>query len=71
MKLCMDCKHYGGIQASNGKYICREPRAAGFIHPVDGLPYALDASWLRMTPEYQYLCGMDAKWWEKKSNDIK
>ena len=71
MKLCIDCKWYGGIRASNGGYICKEPRNS-FTHPVDGLPTAYDASWLRMAPELQGQgCGMEAKWWEKKTNNIK
>ena len=49
MKLCMDCKHYGGVKASNGSYICKNPGNHG-IHPVDGLPTVYDATWLRMAP---------------------
>ena len=67
MKLCIDCKHYGGVKASNGKYICTEPRNHG-LHPVDGLPTTYDASWLRMAPEMQSYCGMEAKWWEAKQD---
>ena len=68
MKLCMQCKHYGGVQAATGKYICNEPRAV-FIHPVDGLPAKYDASWLRMAPELQAQgCGMEAKWWTAKED---
>ena len=51
MKLCIDCKHYGGVKASNGKYICNEPRNC-FQHPVDGLEHAYDASWLRMAQSF-------------------
>ncbi len=67
MKLCIDCKHYGGVKASNGAYICNEPRNC-FQHPVDGLEHTYDASWLRMAPELQQIgCGMNAKWWEAKT----
>ena len=65
MKLCMDCAHYGGVAAATGKYICNDPRN-NFIHAVDGLEFKMDASWLRMAPEFQDKCGWDAKWWEKK-----
>jgi hypothetical protein len=68
MKLCMDCKHYGGVAPATGKYICNEPRNLSFIHPVDGLSYGLDASWLRMAPEHQGKCGLDAKWWIQKES---
>jgi hypothetical protein len=67
MKLCIDCKWYGGVKASNGKYICKEPRN-DFTHPVDGLPHAYDASWLRMAPELQGACGWDAKWWKERDD---
>ena len=43
MKLCIDCKHYGGVKASNGKYIC-DNVLNSFKHPVDGLDHAYDAS---------------------------
>ena len=66
MKLCIDCKHYGGVKASNGKYICKSILNS-FKHPVDGLDHAYDASWLRMAPELQQIgCGMGAHWWEPK-----
>ena len=66
MKLCMDCKHYGGVKASNGSYICNSILNK-FKHPVDGLDHAYDASWLRMAPELQQIgCGMAAHWWEAK-----
>ena len=66
MKLCIDCKHYGGVKASNGKYIC-DNVLNSFKHPVDGLKHAYDASWLRMAPELQTIgCGMAAHWWEPK-----
>ena len=66
VKLCIHCKWYGGIKASTGAYICKEPRNK-FTHPVDGLETRYDASWLRMSPELQLTgCGMDAKWWEMK-----
>jgi hypothetical protein len=65
MKLCMDCKHYGGVKQANGKYICNNPLNC-FQHPVDGLEHAYDASWLRMAPELQSACGMEGNWWEKK-----
>ena len=65
MKLCINCKWYGGIRASTGSYICDEPRNQ-IVHPVDGLIQRIDATWLRMAPEFQSLCGMDAKWWEPK-----
>jgi hypothetical protein len=62
----MDCKHYGGVKASNGKYICKNPMNR-FTHPVDGMPHVCDASWLRMAPEFQQIgCGMAAHWWEAK-----
>ena len=69
MKLCMDCKWYGGVAAATGKYICNEPRNKMFIHPVDGLEHTYDASWLRMAPELQSHCGMDAKWWKAKGGN--
>lgn len=66
MKLCIDCKHYGGVAAATGKYVCKEPRNL-FTHPVDGLETTYDASWLRMAPELQLTgCGMEAKWWTAK-----
>ena len=66
MKLCIDCKHYGGVAAATGKYICNH-LLNNFEHPVDGLRHAYDASWLRMAPELQIIgCGMVARWWEKK-----
>ena len=65
MKLCMDCAHYGGVAAATGKYICNEPRN-NFVHAVDGLEFKMDASWLRMAPEFQDKCGWDAKWWKEK-----
>ena len=56
MKLwVMDCKHYGGVKASNGKYICNSVLNS-FKHPVDGLDHAYDASWsLRMAPNFNRL----------------
>ena len=66
MKLCIDCKHYGGVKASNGKYIC-DNVLNSFKHPVDGLDHAYDASSLRLAPELQMIgCGMAAHWWEPK-----
>ena len=66
MKLCIDCKHYGGVAAKNGEYICKEPRNVS-IHPVDGLPvYRLDAFSLRKIPDSSSACGPDAQWWEAK-----
>ena len=65
MKLCIDCKYYGGIAPATGKYLCKHSRN-NFRHPVDGLEHAYDASWLRMAPELQSACGMEGKWWEKK-----
>ena len=70
MKLCIDCKWYGGVKASNGKYVCNHRLNHG-LHPVDGLETTYDASWLRMAPEMQAYCGMDAKWWEEKPNNVK
>lgn len=68
MKLCLDCKHYGGVAMATGKYICNHP-LNNFEHPVDGLRHAYDASWLRMAPELQITgCGMMARWWEKKES---
>ena len=68
MKLCMDCRHYGGVKASNGKYICKSILNS-FTHPVDGLDHAYDASSLRLAPELQTIgCGMEAKWWEAKQD---
>ena len=68
MKLCKDCKWYGGVLMATGRYVCNEPRNKIFVHPVDGLEHSYDASWLRMSPEHQVTgCGMDAKWWEKKA----
>ena len=43
MKLCIDCKHYGGIKASNGKYIC-DNVLNSFKHPVDGLDQKYDCN---------------------------
>ena len=40
MKLCMDCKHYGGVKASNGKYICKNINTAA---SVDGIVVCRDA----------------------------
>jgi hypothetical protein len=66
VKLCMDCKHYGGVAAATGKYICKNI-LNNFQHPVDGLDHHYDASWLRMAPELQQIgCGMNAHWWERK-----
>ena len=66
MKLCIDCKWYGGVKASNGSYICNSI-LNNFKHPVDGLAHKYDASWLRMAPELQLTgCGIEAHWWEKK-----
>ena len=70
MKLCIHCKWYGGVKASNGKYICNHPQNM-FIHPVDGLETTYDASWLRLAPELQGGCGKDGKWWEAKSGEEK
>jgi hypothetical protein len=61
----MDCRHYGGVAAATGKYKC-DHLLNKFVHPVDGLVFMMDASWLRMAPEFQDKCGWDAKWWEKK-----
>jgi hypothetical protein len=66
VKLCIDCKWYGGVKASNGESICKEPRNL-FTHPVDGMETAYGARWLRMAPELQLTgCGMEAKWWKAK-----
>jgi hypothetical protein len=65
LKLCIDCASYGGVKAANGQYICKDERNH-FTHPVDGLPHAYDASWLRMAPELQHACGMEGKWWKAK-----
>ena len=62
MKLCVNCKWYSGVAASNGKYICDEPRN-NFAHPIDGWKHKLDAYTLRQDERY---CGMAAKWWEEK-----
>ena len=64
MKLCMDCKWYGGVALQDGKYVCNEPRNK-FIHPVDGFNRTYDAERLRMLSGAM-LCGMEARWWEKK-----
>ena len=64
MKLCIDCKHYGGVKASNGKYICNEPRNK-FVHPVDGLEQKFDCFMLRST---EGLCGWDGEWWTRKED---
>jgi hypothetical protein len=64
MKLCIDCKWYGG-RSSTGSYICEEPRNE-IVHPIEGLRQRVDASWLRMAPEFQDKCGWDAKWWKEK-----
>ena len=67
MKLCIDCKHYGGVKASNGKYICNASLNSFASGRRVGDAY--DASWLRMAPELQMTgCGMDAKWWEVKGH---
>ena len=66
MKLCMECAWYGGMKASNGRYICNNI-LNDFPHPVDGMKHKYDASYLRMAPELQVIgCGMDAKWWRAK-----
>ena len=67
MKLCKDCKWFGGVAVATGRYVCNEPRNM-FMHPVDGMEQAYDAANLRRAPECQATgCGMDAKWWEKKA----
>jgi hypothetical protein len=65
MKLCIHCRSYGGVKASNGSYICNDPRNR-FTHPVDGLEHGYDASWLRMAPELQGYCGLDGNWWKER-----
>ena len=47
MKLCMDCKHYGGVAAATGKYICNHP-LNDFVHAVDGPEFKMDA---RLAPD--------------------
>jgi hypothetical protein len=70
MKLCIDCKHYGGVAPRNGEYICNEPRNQA-IHPVDGLPRNLrDAFQMRRAIGVD-ACGMEGKWWEKKGDSPK
>jgi hypothetical protein len=64
MKLCIDCKWYGGVAAKNGEYICHEPRNV-FTHPVDGLPlHKYDAFSLRKFNSGNF-CGPDGEWWVK------
>jgi hypothetical protein len=67
MKLCIDCKWYGGIKAATGKYVCKEPRNL-FTHPVDGLEHKYSARELRLSRDPNQ-CGMDAKWWEAKVDE--
>lgn len=64
MKLCIHCKHYGGIRAQDGQAVCVEPRN-NFVHPVDGLKHKYNARELRLSHDPDQ-CGMDAKWWEPK-----
>jgi len=69
VKLCIDCASYGGVAAATGRYVCNDPRNL-FTHPVDGLEHRYDASWLRMSPEFQTaFCGMEGKWWKQKPRD--
>ena len=64
MKLCMDCKHYGGVAPQHGRYVCNHPNNK-FTHPVDGMEWKYDAEKLR-TLSGAILCGMEARWWAPK-----
>ena len=63
MKLCMDCKWYGGVKASNGSYICKKTsstissiRSTDCRMPMTLLPAAHGYSELQ-----QIGCGMAAQ----------
>ena len=65
MKLCVDCKHYGGVKASNGTYICNEPRNS-YPSVVDGFEVKVSCDLQRLF-EVPQRCGPEGKWWEPKS----
>lgn len=61
MKLCINCKWYGGVALRDGRPVCKEPRN-DFTSRVDGLEQKFDAVVLRQDERY---CGLEGKWWKE------